>query len=282
MRIIKWESKMIDTQLIMLEGLPATGKSTNSDFLRMQLERNGKKVKWIHEVARPHPALFFSEACLSRNEYENFLKTYPESAHVLHSIAVFRKNTVGIDLLEIEWNYADEINESAFDAMKQHDVWNFTLDKYEEAAFDKWEHFSETAKHDKDSVYILDSSIFQAQIFTFLWDNAPCERLERFVDKLCEIVKHMKPLLIYLYRENTEATIDYLEKDRGTQGLAKLLFHSLDCRKISIEISQLDWTRYENKMLSFLDIENIPSPEFFPPNGVYRNKELNYEIILNG
>ena len=309
---------MIDTQLIMLEGLPSTGKSTNSDFLRMQLERNGKKVKWIHEVTRPQPTQFFSEACFSRDEYEMFLKAHPESAHVLDSIAVFRKNTVGIDLLEIEWNHADDISESVFDAIKQHDMWNCTLDKYKEAAIDKWEHFAETAMQDKGTIYILDSSIFQAQIFPFLWENAGYERLEIFVNKLCEIVKRMNPSLIYLYRENAEDTIDYLEKERGTQWLkntwerdksrpyyqgrsksaeefkqflrdyanyAGLLFNSIDlgdCRKISVEISKSDWASYENKMLSFLEIENIQSPEFFPPNGVYRNEELSYEITVDG
>jgi len=306
---------MIDTQLIMLEGLPSTGKSTNSDFLRMQLERNGKKVKWIHEVARPHPTLFFSEACLSHSEYEDFLKAYPESAHVFNSIAVFRKNSVGIDLHEIEWNHAGDISGLAFDAIKQHDVWNFPLEKGNKATIEKWKHFAETTMQDKEFVYILDSSIFQAQIFGFLWDNAPYERLERFVNKLCEIVKHMTPSLIYLYRENTEDTIQYLEKDRGTQGLtrvwerdktrpyyqdkqegaegfkqflrdyaiyARSLFYSLDCRKIDIEISESNWINYENKMLSFLEIERISSLKFFPPNGVYRSDELNYEIIVDG
>jgi len=71
---------MYDTRLIILEGLPSTGKSTNSDFLRMQLERNDKKVKWIHEVAHPHPTSFFSEACLRRSEYEILLQSYPEAA----------------------------------------------------------------------------------------------------------------------------------------------------------------------------------------------------------
>ena len=306
---------MIDTRLIMLEGLPATGKSTNSDFLRMQLERNGKKVKWIHEVAHPHPTMIFSQAFLSHNEYRALLKTYPESADIINKIAVFRKNSVSIDLLEIEWNYAGIINNLAYEAIKEFDAWKFTLDKYEETTFAKWEHFSETAMQENDTVYILDSGIFQAQIFTFLWNNAPYERLEKFVNKLYNIVKCLNPVLIYLYRENTESTIDYLEKNRGTQGLtsiwerdktrpyyqdkpkgaegfkqflrdyansAKLLFDSFDCRKLSIEISKADWANYENKMLSFLETKNIPSPEFYPPAGVYRNEEFNYEIIVDG
>lgn len=245
---------MIDTRLIILEGLPSTGKSTNSQFLQIQLERNRKNVKWIHEVAHPHPVLFL-------------------------------------------------------------DGWDIPLDKYEEVAVEKLEHFTETAPQNKDNVYILDSSIFQYQIFRFLLSNAPYIKLESFVRKLFAVIQPLNPCMIYLYRENTEKTIDYLEQDRGTKSLeniwerdksnpyyqdkpagaegfkqflrdyanyAKLLFDSLDCRKISVEISQSDWTSYENQMLSFLEIKNMPSPAFFPPNGVYRNEELNYEMIVDG
>lgn len=306
---------MIDTQLILLEGLPATGKSTNSAFIRIQLERNGKRAKWIHEVARPHPTVFFSEACLRRCEYEALLKAHPESAQTLNQIAMFTKNTVGIDLMEVEWNYADAIGDSAFNALKAYHSWDFSLERYEEFALEKWAQFAETALRDKDTVYILDSSLFQAQIFTFLWDNAPYERLERFVKRLCDIVEPLNPALIYFYREDAEATIDYLEKDRGPQDLAniwerdkarpyyldkptgaegfkqflrdyaasaRLLFDALDCRKLPIEISKADWTSYENRMLSFLEIEYKPSPDFLPHNGIYRNEALNLEITING
>jgi len=244
---------MVDTRLIMLEGLPSTGKSTNSDYIRMQLERNGNNVKWIHEVASPHPLFLFFEICSC-------------------------------------------------------------LKKHENAVLEKWEHFARMALHDKDTVFILDSSIFQAQIFTYLWNNAPYERLESFVDKLCHIVKCLNPSLIYLYRKNSEDTIEYLEENRGRQYLlniyerdksrpyyqdkpkgaegfkqflrdyanyAKSLFDSVDCKKLSIEISEADWTTYENMMLSFLEIENIPCLEFFPLNGVYRNVEFGYEIIVD-
>lgn len=49
---------MIDSQLIMLEGMPSTGKTTNSRFIQIQLERSSMKTEWIHEVAMPHPVLF--------------------------------------------------------------------------------------------------------------------------------------------------------------------------------------------------------------------------------
>lgn len=61
---------MIDTKLIILEGLPGTGKTTNSFFLLSQLECNGIAARWVHENARPHPTSYFNEACLSYEELE--------------------------------------------------------------------------------------------------------------------------------------------------------------------------------------------------------------------
>jgi len=250
---------MIDTRLILLEGLPATGKSTISGFLRMQLERNGKKAKWVHEVASPHPVLL-----------------YPED---------------GLD------------------------SWDASLDEYEASALEKWARFSETAAQDSDTVFVLDSSFFQAQIFFFLWNNAPYKRLEGFILQLYDAVKRLRPTLIYLYREDTEATIAYLEKDRGEQslesiwerdkarpyyrnkpagaegfrqflrgyaGFAGSLFDSLDCKKLAVEISKADWPRHRNEILSFLGLENMASPAVYPPDGTYKHQALGYKIIVDG
>ena len=53
-------------RLILLEGLPGTGKTTNSYMIFEQMVRNGRDVRWLHEVSQPHPMLFFSESCLTK------------------------------------------------------------------------------------------------------------------------------------------------------------------------------------------------------------------------
>jgi len=309
---------MIDTRLILLEGMAGTGKTTNSYFLQIQLERSGKKVKWIHEVARAHPTSFFDEAVLTYEEYKAFLIKYPETANILNRIGVFRKNAVGIDLLEIEWNYKNIIGEQAYQELKEFDAWNYPLDRYKEIALAKWAYFVETALNNKDEIYIIDSSIFQFQIFAFLFKNMPYDELEKFVKKLVGIVQPLNPCLIYFYRENTEETIAFLEKDRGIEffewiadrdklqpyyrdkpkgaegfkqfsrdyaKFAEKLFDMADCKKVAFEISNGDWKRYESEMLSFLGIlgiESIPNPKFLPPNGVYRNEKLNLKMVVDG
>lgn len=306
---------MINSKLIMLEGLPSTGKTTNARFLHIQLELNNINAKWIHEVAMPHPVLFFDEAGLTYDEYERFIKKYPKAADILNNIAEFRESTVGIHLPEIEWEYKDEIGEDVYQALLEYDVWKFPLDVYKKFALEKWANFTEKALKNRDEVYIIDSAIFQFQIFTFLFQNRPYVEIQNFIDQIISIIQPLNPCLIYLYRSSTEATIDYLEKDRGTSyldylwnrdkaqpyyagkppgaeslkqflrdyaSMADMLFTSFPAKKISLEISDGNWACLEDEMLSFIDINRILSPGAFPKNGVYKNEALGFVIRVDG
>jgi len=166
---------MIDTQLIMLEGLPSTGKTTNARFIHIQLERNNINAKWIHEVANPHPLSFFDEAGLTNDEYDKFIKTYPKAADILNNIAVFKESTVGIPFPEIEWYYLDIIGEDVYQALRKFDAWDFPVDVHKKFALEKWANFTEKALGNRDEAYIVDSAFFQFQIFTFLFENRPYE-----------------------------------------------------------------------------------------------------------
>jgi len=306
---------LIDSRLILLEGLPSTGKTTNARFIHIQLERNHINAEWIHEVAMPHPVLFFDEVGMTYDEYDQFIKVYPEAADILNNIAVFKKSTVGIHLPEIQWKYKDEIGENVYQALLKFDVWNFPLYQYKKFALEKWTHFTEKALKNQDKVYIIDSAIFQFQIFSFLFQNRPYEELQSFIDQITDIIQPLNPCLLYFYRENTEATIDYLENDRGPAyleyiwnrdkaqpyytgkppgaesfkqflrdyaGMADLLFNSFPTNKLSLEISDGNWACREDDILSFLKVNRMPSPDAFPQNGVYINEALGFVISVDG
>ena len=133
----------------------------------------------------------------------------------------------------------------------------------------------------------MDSSIFQYQFFTYLLKAAPYERLKAFVCKIAELIKPLNPLLIYLYRENTEDSIAFMKEQRGEQNLvstwerdkgalyyqnkqdddtayydflkdystyAEGLFDTLIFDKRKIEISGNNWKSYEDEMLGLFDI----------------------------
>lgn len=306
---------MINTRLIMMEGLPGLGKSTNAQFVLMQLERNGYKAKWIHEVARPHPVLFFDEACLTQDAFRGYLRQYPHAAQVLEQCAVVREKTVAFDLLDIEWNHLKHIGQDAFEALRKFDVWHCPLEEYTQLALEKWRGFVQHLLSADKSIYILDSAIFQFQLFTFLLKKAPYEEIECFIQKLIEIIQPLHPMLVYLYHENTQSAIDslvssrgmdfleriwerdreepyYQDKPRGARGqmcflreyadMAMRLFHMAACKKTAIEVSGKTWDVYENKLLASLGIERLPPCEASPPNGIFRNSEWSFQMTVKG
>lgn len=300
------------SRLILMEGLPSTGKSTNAGILFQQLERNGKNARWIHEVARPHPVLFFYEAYLEDQEYLEYITNYPHTAKILDQLLIKRDRGVGIDLLEVEWNYKEYLGSDAITALKKYDVWNFDLEYYKQVAIEKWEHFVEQQLH-TDEIIILDSCIFQFQIYTFILADAPFIQLKSFIEVIYKMISPLKPSLIYMYRNDTEDTIDYLVEGRGTEFLeriwerdkhqpyyrnrpagaegykmflreygkyARMLFDSAPLNKLSLEITERRWKDYVDLLLNFLNIYDIPSPSFTMPHGTYRCKELNQQLQL--
>lgn len=307
---------MANTRLILVEGLPGTGKSTNAYFLFRQLEGSGKKVRWFHEVARPHPVLFYDEACLPYKDYESIAKAYPQSAVVLDQIAVFRETTVELDMLELEWNHLGAIGPEVLEKLRTYTVcMKHFPDQYARIALEKWDCFVKRALEDEETIYLLDSSLFQYQIFTYLLKNAPVGELEDFIRQLLDKVSPLHPALLYLYRENAEDTIRFLEDLRGERFLEDIwrrdkaqpyyrdkptgakgqrqflrdyariagrLFDRANCRKIGIEISGQDWPALEERMLSFLGLERAANHRAFPPDGIYRNEELGFELEVKG
>jgi hypothetical protein len=300
------------SKLILMEGLPSTGKSTNSGILLSQLERNGHKARWVHEMARPHPTLFFYEAYLEENEYRDLIARYPQSSLILDKLIVKRGKSIGIDLLEVEWNYREQLEEQTFNDLKQFDVWNFSLERYMNIALEKWTDFVNRQLR-LEEIAILDSSIFQFQIFCVLLAEAPFSMLKSFIESLYEIISPLHPSLVYLYRENTDDTIDYLIKDRGIaflQGIwnrdkhhpyyrdrpsgaegfklflrdyatyAKKLFDSAPFPKLSLEITDGNWGEYVDRLLDFTYLSKIEAPAAHYPNGKYVNEKLKQTIEI--
>lgn len=297
---------------ILLEGLPGTGKTTNSYRLFEQLVRNGRDVRWLHEVSQPHPTLFFSESCLTKEEYRLFTEKYPESAEMLDSIAEVRATTVGIDYLTAARRTPGQEKAAWYQELRQYDVMDFSLERYEPAALDKWEAFVNAALRN-DTIYILDSSIFQYQIFTFLLNGADYPRLARFVHSAMKLLEPLRPALIYLYREKTEDSIAFMERQRGIKdlestwerdkarpyyrnkqqdvtayidflkdyaGCASRLYDEANCEKLKIEITAQAWDVYEAKMLRFLGIARQDAPAYKAKDGTYVNAALGVSLSI--
>ncbi|WHX50948.1 hypothetical protein QNH46_10025 [Paenibacillus woosongensis] len=85
--------------LIIVEGIPGSGKSTTARFISLQTERNGMKTKLFHESAFQHPIFLDCEITDPtdwRNIYlanlDRFLDALPEDNSVIVMESVLFQN----------------------------------------------------------------------------------------------------------------------------------------------------------------------------------------------
>lgn len=300
--------------LVFMEGLPGVGKSTNSGLLFRQFERHGYKTRWVHEFDRPHPVLFFQEACLKMNEYHNWMARHNPSTSLIERFSRIHEEIVGFDLLELSWNYKKALSDKAIYELLERDVWKFTLDEYVDVALEKWRLFARALLEEPDQVVIVDSGIFQYQIFSFLLVNATKQQLDHFIQTLWEYVSPLNPKLVYLYRESVSDAIDHLKRARGESffqhiwerdrlrpyyktrpdrvetyfefladyhQIAQELYDKASCPKLSIEVTSGEWNEFEQKMLAFVGLTRIPYVKAEINEGVYSNHDLGLHLEVN-
>ncbi|TCZ69675.1 hypothetical protein E0485_23640 [Paenibacillus albiflavus] len=297
--------------LILLEGLPGAGKSTNSGLLYRQFERHGYKTRWVHEMERPHPVLFFQEACLSIDEYKSWIERHNLEESQMGPVVQIRNASVGVDLLELAWHHQGVLSDAALKELQDKDVWKFTIEEYMEAALEKWRHFAHQIGQEPEQVALLDSCIFQYQIFSFQLANAPKQALDQFVQALWEIVLPLDPRIIFLYRASVDDAIEHLRQARGESFFKQIwerdrhrpyytdrpdkvesyfeflvdfhhtaleLLDKAPCPKLPIEVTAGDWPHYEREMLTFCDLTSISDAQVNYTTGEFVNKELGFVL----
>ncbi|REK71886.1 hypothetical protein [Paenibacillus paeoniae] len=168
-----------------------------------------------------------------------------------------------------------------------------------------------------EEIIVLDSIIFQFQIYIFLLAWASYRQLRQFIGRIYTMIEGLSPALVYYYREQVEDTVQYMEKHRGIafmEGIwsrdrynpdyedkhagaegykaflrehdqwAGRLYESFPYRKLGVDITEGAWDRYPGALSTFLILEENPHLHSFGFNadGCYVSANLKREIIIEG
>ncbi len=254
---------MLNTKLILIDGITGSGKSTTAQFLANQLKRNGIPGKWYHENENNHPLDYEQdiEVFASKAELEEFLDTTPklwrqfveqasqsDQVHIIESFLfqdtvrlLFQNN---LELKRIK-DFADEIEEiikplnPALIYLYQMDVDNSIrkIWNHRGPAWEKW--FIDS---DIQTPYVKSSGLTGETGVIKLWS-------------------------------------DY-------QSFTNQLFESYQFKKISIENSAGEWDDYRRLMLEFLDLNFVVENSSLTIEkmkkycGTYREQEENLECTV--
>jgi len=254
---------MLNTKLILVDGMTGSGKSTTAHFIARQLEKNGIKVKCYFEQAPDHPMYYKWDMreCTSQEFIDELIEEYPK-----------------------QWaSFAEKVKNDDCVYIVEGIFFQFALLR--------------PIKRDKPYEVIKNYSLkmgaalkpLNPTLIHFYQND-----VNRTLDDIWEQrgafwTKHfLADYESYDYAENRNLKGKYASYAvwRFFNDLTLDIFKELDCHKIQFENSERQWDLYKKQIIDFLGINLFPEiaylPEFERFCGIYQNETRSHKIhILN-
>lgn len=275
---------MGNSKLILIEGLPGSGKSTTAKMTNDILKEWNVDTNLFLEGNIEHPADYERGSYFSKSEFEHLLEQYSEVQPILLKQAEVRCG--GYVLLQ--YKLKQELNEitipdTFWNRIWKHDIYELSLEKNMILITDKWKRFAEQAIR-ANHTYIFECCFIQNPVtIGMIKYGASEEVVLHYVKKLAEIIEPLNPILIYVDQKDVASSftkavqerskewssgfVDYYNnqgfgKKHGAQGIAgtiavlearkkveSFIFNKLEITKVKIDNTQFDWASHKNSIM---------------------------------
>jgi hypothetical protein len=227
------------SRLIFVEGIMGSGKSTTARWLARLFRRAGISARPVPE-ARPHPT--------------NVFRTLPH------------------------WKQP----------------WlDLTPEELVKRSYANWQSFVTWALSNSH-IFVFDGQLFHGDFTCLFLMNCSPQLLRQYVQTVLQLTQPLHPMLIYCYQDDVSQALDRIGAQRGQgwvdsqvawkvvspyarqRGLAgidgwkqlyqgyrqltDMCFQTLAIPKIAIETSAGEWSSYQTRIRTFLELPFIPEP----------------------
>jgi len=244
----------MDYRLILVEGLPGTGKTTLSGQIFKRLIGQGIQAELLLEGNEKIPSNFFDIAGIPKNDFMGYSNCI--------SIVTKTENYVFVKM--------GDCDEETASQLRRYDVGDefnpfMSAQEYARCTLEWWQNW--VGNSETESVLILDSAFMQCPINEMIFRKATDSQVKTYIRTIAEIIKPLYPLCIYLRRENAIKAIDFAKKvkgerwAKGLEGLADMGCSGLFERRFDLEymllssvasiicaINGYDWSDAETKI----------------------------------
>ena len=205
---------MSTTKLILIEGIPGSGKTTTARFVCDWLEKRGKHPALFLEGDWHHPADYESVACLTGSEYTELLAQFPDQADFLAHQAWQEDGEWFFRYHELQYEHGDHRPAALFETLARFEIYNLPADRHRRLLLKSWQKFAARAATE-DLVYVFECCFLQNPTTTLLaWHNLPEAAVRHHVLSLAQAVGPLQPKLIYLARQDVAATLESSRAER--------------------------------------------------------------------
>jgi energy-coupling factor transporter ATP-binding protein EcfA2 len=206
---------MVKTQLIMVEGLPGSGKSTTAQLINDILTENNIHPKLYLEGNVDHPAdyefaSFFTKAEFTKllQEHSSFQDQLLKQAEAVQEGYILYRPKLSEEIGEVN------ITNSFQNKLWEHDLYELPLEINMNLIIEKWKRFSAKALA-SDDTYIFECCFIQNPVtIGMIKYGAAQELVLKYVEGLAEAIKPLNPVLVYVNQEDVSYSFKKAVKER--------------------------------------------------------------------
>ncbi len=201
-------------KLVLVEGIPGSGKSTTARFVCDWLENHGQRPVLFLEGDWDHPADFESVACLDEREYAALQAQFPKQAAFLAEHAWREEDAWFFNYRRLEHEHAGQVPDALFAALAHFEIYDLPAEKHQRLLLKRWRNFTARAVTE-ELFYVFECCFLQNPLTTLLArHNLPTKTVYQHVFTLAEIVAPLQPRLIYLAQTDVRATLETIRQQR--------------------------------------------------------------------
>lgn len=203
-------------RLILVEGMPGSGKTTISKKLRDYLIDNGFDVELYNE-GDLHPVDLAWNALFTKGEYSNLIKENREYENAIKENSVFEGDYVIVAYTKLGLN---KDQNGLMKMFENHEVYDgrVSLDIFKDIHLRRWRDFGQKMKKTKDKIIIFECAFFQNHINELLAvHEKDIHYIMKYLKELIETVFDLNPKLIYLNQNSVRDTLNRVAKERVSE-----------------------------------------------------------------
>lgn len=192
------------SKLILVEGLPGSGKSTTARLIHDILIENGVNAELYMEGNLDHPADYEGVAYFTEEDFEDLLLESGSLSKVFQDWITVKRGRRLLPYVKIKSELGSGFPDELFAAISKEDVYELPLKENIAVIAESWTEFARKAESE-NKIYVFECCFIQNPITVGMVKyGAPDEVSIEYVRKLGDAVKFLDPLLVYVKQEDIE------------------------------------------------------------------------------
>ena len=203
------------TKLILLEGIPGSGKSTAGIYLQTYLEKAGLPVRFWREGNFDNPADFEGVACLTSSQYRDLLSHYPELVKLFDEQLTIRNDDHLLKYRKLQHLYSQQIPQHLIDGLSHYDIYDgLAMADYCRLALQRWQEFEKSAGTSEEITFLECCFLQNPLTLMLARHNADPQLAREQVRKMSRIIEPLTPLVVYLKPRDVRAALLHVQEER--------------------------------------------------------------------